>query len=45
MGRWTKTPGKRSEETYKFAPYGAEVGQTAPDMTEAAKHFVTRTSN
>ena len=35
MGRWTKTPGKPSEETYECTLYGTEVVQTTLDMTEA----------
>ena len=45
MKRWTKTPGKPSEETYECTPYETEVVQTTPDMTEAAKqlrHAVAR---
>jgi hypothetical protein len=39
VGRWTKTPGKPSEETYECTLYGTEVVQTTPDMTEAAKQL------
>ena len=39
MGRWTKKPGKPSEETCEFTPYGTEVVQTTLDMTEAAKQL------
>jgi hypothetical protein len=39
VGRWIKTPGKPSEETYECTLYGTEVVQTAPDMTEAAKQL------
>ena len=38
MGRWTKTPGKPSEE-YECALYGTEVVQTTLDMTEAEKQL------
>jgi hypothetical protein len=39
VGRWTKTPGKPSEETYECTLYGMEVVQTTLDMTEAAKQL------
>ena len=39
MGRWTKTPGKPSEETYECTLYRTEVVQTTPDMTEAEKQL------
>ena len=39
MGRWTKTPGKPSEETYECTLYGTEVVQTVPDLTEAEKQL------
>ena len=39
MGRWTKTPGKPSEETYECTVYATEVVQTTPDMTEAAEQL------
>jgi hypothetical protein len=32
VGRWTKKPGKPSEETCEFTPYGTEVVQTTLDM-------------
>ena len=38
MGRWTKTPGKPSEET-TCTLYGTEVVQTTPDMTKAEKQL------
>ena len=37
MGRWTKTPGKPSEETYDCTLYGTEVFHTRPD--KAAKQL------
>jgi hypothetical protein len=39
MGRWTKTPGNPSEETYECALYGTKVVQTKPDLTEAEKQL------
>ena len=39
MGRWTKTPGKPSEETYECTLYGMEIVQTVPDLTEAEKQL------
>jgi hypothetical protein len=39
MGRWTRTPGKPSEETYECTMDGTKVVQTTPDMTEAAKQL------
>jgi hypothetical protein len=39
VGRWTKTLGKPSEETYECTLYGTEVVQTTLDMTEAEKQL------
>ena len=36
MGRWTKTPGKPSEETYECTLYGRSA---TLDMTEAEKQL------
>ena len=43
--RWTKTPGKPSEETYECTLYRTEVVQTSQIWRRLQSNIVTLTSN
>jgi hypothetical protein len=39
MGRWTKTPGNPSEQTFELWTYATAVVQNEPDMSEAQQQL------